>query len=179
MLLPFTILPIVFNWNYGWFVSAALTVLASLTDLFDGYIARKLSLQTSLGTILDWAGDKLFIGTMFITLAAFRLIPFWIPAIIISREIIISIFRYTRFGRNPPLSDSIGKAKTGVSFAAIVFALMQQDLNTNGLLITPLVKQPAEVLFSFTPWVLWIAVALTILSGMNYLSRYSKPQRSK
>lgn len=65
--------------------------LASLTDLLDGYIARVQGLQTRLGAFLDPVADKLLLTSGFVTLTWLKVIPFWITAVVVSRDVVLSI----------------------------------------------------------------------------------------
>ena len=72
---------------------AALVVfcLASLTDMLDGYIARVQGLQTRLGAFLDPVADKLLLTSGFVTLTWLKVLPFWITAVVVSRDVVLSI----------------------------------------------------------------------------------------
>jgi cardiolipin synthase len=62
--------------------------LASLTDLLDGYIARARGRQTRLGAFLDPVADKLLLTSAFVTLTYLKVIPFWITAVVVSRDLV-------------------------------------------------------------------------------------------
>src|SRR5690349_19971374 len=65
--------------------------LASLTDMSDGYIARVQGLQTRLGAFLDPVADKLLLTSGFVTLTWLKVIPFWITAVVVSRDVVLII----------------------------------------------------------------------------------------
>ena len=123
-LLPLAILPVILDWNEGWLISAAVTSVAGLSDFVDGYLARKMKLTTALGANLDFLSDKVFIGGMLIALASFGLIAVWIPVVVLTRELFITILRINRFHLGVLTSDIWGKAKTTVSFLAIVWVTL-------------------------------------------------------
>jgi len=83
LLIPVFVTLLVYR-KAGW----ALVVFcaASLTDMLDGYIARKRGTQTRLGAFLDPVADKLLITSAFITLTYLKVIPFWITAVVVSRR---------------------------------------------------------------------------------------------
>src|SRR5713101_7896447 len=64
---------------------------ASLTDMLDGYIARRRGTQTRLGAFLDPVADKLLMTSAFVTLTYLKVIPFWIAAVVVSRDLILSV----------------------------------------------------------------------------------------
>jgi cardiolipin synthase len=144
---------------YGWALAAFM--IAGLTDFFDGYLARKLNQQSSLGRLLDPAADKLLTTASYIVLAMPRegqpSIPIWLAAIVISRDLLILlgsflIYSRTRYsGFSPTL---IGKATfLGESMVVAVF----------------LAAHAANLMLSVLP-ALYLLVALSALaSGIQYL----------
>ena len=168
LVLP-AILPVAAGWDNGWFTAAVVTALAGFTDVFDGYLARKTGHITSLGSNLDLISDKVFIGAMFGLAAWFGLIPLWIPAIIILREVIISLVRLTWPHNNLLAPDFWGKTKTAVSFTAIVMIFTLQDLKTGGIISATGAQTAPTLLLSLTQWCILTAVVLTVFSGVNYL----------
>ena len=179
LMLPLAILPVVSGWNNGWFIAAAVTALAGLTDVFDGYIARNKGQITALGTNMDLIIDKVFVVAMFIFTYFRRLIPLWIPVIFILREVAVTSVRLIPFRDDLLAPDAWGKTKTAVSFAAIIMILMQQDLISGGVSARADAHMPLTPLLSLTPWVTLAAVMLTVFSGMNYLVRYGSILRHK
>src|SRR5262249_43956909 len=65
--------------------------LASLTDMLDGYIARRRGDQTQLGAFLDPVADKLLLTSAFVTLTWLKVIPFWIAVVVVSRDLVLSV----------------------------------------------------------------------------------------
>ena len=176
LFLPAAMLPVTLGWSHGLLISAAVCVLAGATDAADGYLARKLGCATSLGIHLDLLADKLFVSGMLLLLTWSGVIPLWMPAVVIIREAMVSLARLVRFGRRPPASDVWGKIKMATSMAAIVGVLLRQDM-LQGPSAEGLAKAgshtPVPTLLSLAPWVMLLAVALTVLSGANYLALYS------
>jgi CDP-diacylglycerol--glycerol-3-phosphate 3-phosphatidyltransferase len=112
------------------YVYAALSfILASLTDLFDGYIARKRDIVTKFGKLVDPMADKLLVGTALILLTVPGGLHYGIPpivaAILIGRELIVSAFRVVAAAEGKVLAaDSLGKAKTVVQVVAVSAILL-------------------------------------------------------
>ncbi len=170
LLLPVALLVASLGWSYGFLAAAAVCTLAGATDIFDGYLARRLGCVTPLGTNLDQLSDKLFVLAMMGLLAYIGAIHFWMLAVVILREVVVSLVRLVRFGVQPPTSDAWGKAKMAISMVAIVGLLLRQDLQQGGLLAG---VSAYVVLLDLAPWVMLLAVALTVLSGANYLAGYA------
>ena len=137
-------------------------VVAAGTDWLDGYLARRLNQVTDLGKFLDPLVDKLLVLAPLLMLVGLGLVPAWGVFLIVAREITISGWRVNPAmqGGAVPGANLWGKAKTVVQIAAIA------------LLIAPLPSvwdTPAQILF-------WIAVALTLASGLVYLWPQGQPR---
>ena len=130
-------------------------VVAASTDWLDGYLARRLNQVTDLGKFLDPLVDKLLVLAPLLMLVGLGQVPAWGVFLIVAREITISGWRVNPAmqGGAVPGANLWGKAKTVVQIGAIA------------LLIAPLPPAwdtPGQILF-------WIAVALTLASGLVYL----------
>ena len=135
-------------------IAVALFVIASLTDFLDGYIARKYNLVSNFGKFMDPLADKLLVCAAMICLVEMGLIPAWVVIIIMSREFIISGFRLIASDNNVVIAASYwGKFKT--VFQMVMICLMIANLG--------------GVFDIVTKVVMWIAVALTIISLVDYL----------
>ena len=139
----------------GWvdYLALAIFIIASLTDLLDGKIARKYNLITNFGKFMDPMADKLLVSAALICLVELGRIPAWAVIIIISREFIISGFRLIASDNGRVLAASYwGKFKT--TFQMIMVCLMIADI---------------EKLQLFTTIIMWIALALTVISLLDYI----------
>ncbi len=129
-------------------------VIASITDFFDGFIARQLDQKTDLGAILDPLADKMLTLAAFFGLMIMGVASVWAIYIIVVRELFISGLRTSAVQIGMDVSASwAGKVKTVVQMVAIGFLLMD---------------------WIFAQALLWIAVVLTVYSGLEYLMAYSK-----
>ncbi len=147
----FLLMP-VFGENTKW-VAVALFIIASLTDLLDGKIARKYNLVTDFGKFMDPLADKLLVCSAMICLVDLGRIPSWIVVIIIAREFIISGFRLIAVENGRVIAASYwGKFKT--TFQMIMVILM--IVNIPQLQIV-------------TTIIMYIALALTIISLCDYI----------
>lgn len=134
-------------------IALVIFIIASLTDLLDGKIARKYNLVTNFGKFMDPLADKLLVCSAMICLIEMQRIPAWVVIIIIAREFIISGFRLIASDNNIVIAASYwGKFKT--TFQMIMVCLMIADI---------------EVLAVLTQVVMWIALILTIVSLIDYI----------
>ena len=145
---------------YGW-IAFILFCIASITDYFDGYIARIRNEITNFGTFLDPIADKLLVAAVILILTSKGIIADWetIPALIILlREIAVSGLReyLAKIKVSVPVSK-ISKIKT--SFQLIALALL--ILTESGITIVPI--------FIIGQFALWIAGLLTLYTGYDYL----------
>ena len=172
VLFPLAVIPLVLGRGNGGLVSACVTQAAGLTDFAGGIVARRMRQTTPLGVNLDLLCDKIFIGGMWVALAWVGLISVWVPVIVLARESAISAMRYNRFRWNPPPADIWGKAKTMVSFAAIEWVALNKDLSSGGLVTSLDSHFNIKAILSVAPWLVWAAVALTVISGLNYFRKF-------
>lgn len=154
MIIPFVVFMLVpIGGGAAKWIALALFVVASLTDLLDGKIARKYNLVTTFGKFMDPLADKLLVCAALICLVETGKIPSWVVIIIISREFIISGFRLVASDKGVVIAASYwGKFKT--TFQMVMIVLMIADI-------------PALTLV--TSIVMWIALILTVISLADYL----------
>ena len=131
--------------------AAGLFVVAAATDALDGYLARRHAMKTRTGAWLDPLSDKLLVGAPVVVLAAQGDFPWWAAAIIVGREVAVSLLRVYLGSRRASMPASLtGKVKTVLQMTAITLYLL------------PGVPEGARLT------VLVIAVAFTIWSGVEY-----------
>lgn len=150
MIVPFVILLLggVNDW-----IALAIFIIASLTDLVDGKIARKYNLVTNFGKFMDPLADKLLVCSALIGLIALGRIPAWVVIIIIAREFIISGFRTVAADNNVVIAASYwGKFKT--VFQMIMVCLMIANI------------PQLQIVTDIT---MWISLVLTVVSLADYL----------
>ncbi len=166
LIVPFVILLLGNFQQWGWFtaifggiseyvdyIALAVFIIASLTDLIDGKIARKYNLVTNFGKFMDPLADKLLVCAAMIALVEMGRIPSWIVIIIISREFIISGFRLIASDNGVVIAASYwGKFKT--TFQMIMVCLMIANI---------------EAIAVVTTVIMWIALVLTVVSLIDYL----------
>ncbi len=139
------------------YFAALIFVIASVTDFFDGYIARSWDQKTKLGAILDPLADKMLILAAFLGLMMLGRASAWAVYLILVREFFITGFRVVMASDGVEVAASMaGKVKTVSQMFAVGFLLM---------------SWPGGELL------LWIAVALTLYSGFEYIFAYVKAMK--
>lgn len=172
-LLPVALLFASLQTRYGWLIAALICAVAGVSDILDGYLARRQNCSTTLGSILDLLADKLFVSTMMIVLAMQGVIPFWMPGVVIVREIVISAMRQRRLRKNQPISpDPWGKAKMVISIVAVTGLLLRQGLYLDGAFAQTGVTLAIYPILDLAWWIMLLAVVLTVFSGVHYLVSY-------
>ena len=171
IMVPFFVAFLLFTPEYPYFkwVSFGLFVVASLTDLLDGYIARKYNLVTNFGKFMDPLADKLLVSAALICLTALGFIPAWMTIVIISREFIISGFRLIAAERGIVIAAGwLGKWKTAVTM--VMLAMMLLGINSIGFSFNPTMTLNVHGKYMLlTEVLLWISVILTVVSLVDYL----------
>ena len=140
------------------YIAAALFIIASLTDLLDGKIARKYNLVTNFGKFMDPLADKLLVCSALICLIELNALPAWMVIIIISREFIISGFRLIASDNGVVIAASYwGKFKTTFQMVSVVLLILD-----------------IPALAFVTTICVWIALVLTIVSLVDYIYKNHK-----
>jgi len=113
---------------YGQYIAAGIFLIAALSDLLDGYIARKHNLITNFGKFMDPLADKLLVSSALICFVELKLLPAWIVIIIIAREFIISGFRLIASDKGIVIAaDFWGKLKTTVQMVLCIMLIINFD----------------------------------------------------
>jgi CDP-diacylglycerol--glycerol-3-phosphate 3-phosphatidyltransferase len=144
------------GWHPSWFdyFAALIFVIASITDFFDGYIARNWNQMTKLGSILDPLADKMLILAGLLGLMVLNRASAFAVFLILSREFFITGLRVVAVSEGKAVASTMaGKVKTVVQMIAIGFLLMN---------------------WPFATELLWLAVGLTLYSGYEYIRDYLK-----
>jgi len=163
ILVPPIVVLLVFPGKVPSALAACLFLLASLTDFFDGFIARRFEVESSFGRFLDPIADKVLVTSALIMLIALGRVDAWIVMLIISREVAVSALRAVTKTWDTTLKPSpVGKLKTVFQFSAIVPLIVHYEYK----LIVP-------INFHLVGTVLiYVALVLTIWSGLDYFFRF-------
>jgi cardiolipin synthase len=135
--------------------------LAALTDLLDGYVARRRGSQSRLGAFLDPMADKLLLTASFVTLTQLRLLPAWITIVVISRDVMLvvgALLIHVLGGRIHPRPTRAGKAATFFQILTVLTAMLVRYA-----------RPPAATGALAVGSVTWLAALFTVVSGLQYL----------
>ncbi len=160
------------KWDY--LIALIIFIVASLTDLFDGRIARKRNLITDFGKFMDPLADKLLVCSALICLMSIDLIPAWALVIIIGREFVISGLRLIAAEHQVVIAAGIwGKLKTVFQMVSVILFLVALMFNA---FTAEIVSETYTALDWFQAIVLllafitfYICVVLTVISMIDYI----------
>ncbi|SCF40120.1 CDP-diacylglycerol--glycerol-3-phosphate 3-phosphatidyltransferase [Micromonospora mirobrigensis] len=138
----------------GWRVAASLVfAFASVTDLVDGWIARRFGLVTSVGKVADPIADKALTGAALVLLSVYDRLPWWVTVVILARELGITALRFWVIRHGVIAASRGGKVKTALQILAIAWYLW---------------PMPAA-LAPVGPWIMGAAVVVTVATGFDYI----------
>ena len=156
IIVPFLVIFLLTGWGgeANRYISLTLFVVASVTDWFDGYLARKNNLVTNFGKFMDPLADKLLVCSATICMIDLKRLPAWFVIIIIAREFIISGFRLIAAENGIVIAANYwGKFKTASQMIMIILLILHFD----GIFVI------LEQIF------IWLSLALTIISLITYI----------
>ena len=158
-------------WAKFW--AMILFIVAALTDLFDGYYARKYNISTSFGKFFDPLADKILISLAFIAFVVLGYVQMWMVLLIILREFLITGLRTLAAYRGALITPSLpAKIKTFLQMTSITVIMLIINLRT---FLPPLniesewlqSSMPDEIIF----WLMLATVIITVGTGIDYLRR--------
>jgi CDP-diacylglycerol---glycerol-3-phosphate 3-phosphatidyltransferase len=159
-LVPFLVVVLLTRFTGKEYVGLAIFLVAAITDLFDGYLARKYNQVTRLGILLDPIADKLLVSAAFISLVELGHAPAWMVVVIIGREFAVSGLRSIAAHQGVSISASpLGKGKTISQVIAISLLILGYELG--------------EFIF-VAQAALWVVVIFAIASAVDYFIRFSR-----
>ena len=156
IIVPFLVIFLLTGWGgeANRYISLTLFVVASVTDWFDGYLARKNNLVTNFGKFMDPLADNLLVCSAMICMIDLKRLPAWFVIIIIAREFIISGFRLIAAENGIVIAANYwGKFKTASQMIMIILLILHFD----GIFVI------LEQIF------IWLSLALTIISLITYI----------
>lgn len=144
------------------FLATILFCIASATDYLDGHIARKVNIVTSFGKFLDPLADKLLICSILIMFVQLNWVPAWVTIIIVGRELVVTGLRAMAADEGIVIAaDNYGKIKTVLQIIAIIPLLLHYPLFGIDF-------------YKVGIFLLYIALILTVVSGINYFYSFYK-----
>jgi CDP-diacylglycerol--glycerol-3-phosphate 3-phosphatidyltransferase len=161
-IVPFLFILLLEPGEFWSLILAILFVIASITDFFDGYFARKYQMITTMGKFLDPIADKIIVNTAMILLIPIGRIPTWIVAITIIRDLIVDVIRSIASSEGIYIQASLlGKQKTVAQIIAVTALIIHY----------PIFGVDAHFVGTV---ILYIAFLFTIYSGIDYFIRLYK-----
>ena len=153
-LVPFLVVVLLTKFDGREIVALTIFLIATATDFFDGWLARRRGEITTLGTLLDPIADKLLISAAFISLVELGLAPAWMVVVVVGREFAVTGLRAIASGQGIVIAASNwGKAKMASQIAAVsLLILSERD----------------EVFVRPGKLVLWVVVVVAVISGARY-----------
>ncbi len=153
-LVPFLVVVLLTKFEGREIVALAIFLLATATDFFDGWLARRRGEITTLGALLDPIADKLLISAAFISLVEVGLAPAWMVVVVVAREFAVTGLRSIAAGQGILISASgWGKAKMASQITAVSLLILSEQHEW--------VLLPGKI-------ALWIVVAVAVISGAQY-----------
>jgi CDP-diacylglycerol--glycerol-3-phosphate 3-phosphatidyltransferase len=142
------------------FLAALVFSLASISDLLDGYLARRKQMVTTFGQFLDPLADKLIVSAALIMLIPLGRVPAWMVLVIVGRELAITGLRGVAVSEGKVIgADKLGKKKMVFQIVAILGLLLHYDYYGINFHVIGM-------------FFLWLAVVLTLWSGFNYFRSF-------
>ncbi len=159
----------VFGISLKFLIIEIIFIIASITDHYDGYLARKNNQITTFGKFLDPIADKILVVTTMLLLTERGTLPAWIPIVTIFREFLVSGYRLVeaKEGGNVVAANIWGKIKTVTQMIAIMLMLI--DSNKFFAFTTVKLPMPLMILNILGSIMMLISVIATIFSGYTYL----------
>lgn len=144
-----------------------LFVPAALSDLLDGWLARRHDQVTTFGVFLDLTADKVLVAGILIALMPSGLVAPWLVIVIVLRDVIVGgVRQVAAVGRVVVGSELVAKGKTVVTLVAIAPLLLAFDAQTGG----PMIQIGYGALLTVVgTWLLVLGTALAVISGIDYL----------
>ena len=168
---------VIINQPWAFLLATLFFVLASATDFFDGYLARRFHVVSSVGIFLDLTADKIFVVAILVALVQISLVPAWIVVIIITREFLVTGLRSMAAAKGKVIPAGIlGKQKTLITLVAMGLLLLAKGLGAHLLSLFPptltfnssTVNAP-EIMLLVADCGIILAAIWTVFSGVEYL----------
>ena len=141
--------------------------IAAWTDFLDGWVARRRGEVSPLGVFMDLTADKVLVSGVLVAMVEVGLLPTWMVATILVRELVIAGVRQMAAAENVVIAArALGKAKTLTTLAGMALLLLAFDATTGGPMAGTSLGPSIEAIGR---WTMVVATALTVVSGWDYL----------
>lgn len=149
--------------GYPW--ALAIFIAAGVTDIIDGYLARRLMVESTIGKMLDPIADKILVLSAFISFFSMELIYAWMVGLIILRDLFVTFIRFVLEKREMPMTTSkIAKAKTAVQVTSVIVILSYLTLKSYQANWLPDLIDQLHIIFI----IMLITVLITVYTGFDY-----------
>lgn len=152
-------------WQEQFLLSLLLILIAGLSDILDGYLAKKNNWRSYLGAVLDPAADKILLVSLFITLQSMDLIPLWLTLTVILRDLMIvfglGLYRYF-VGVPQPKPTRISKFNTLLQLAFIILVILAQGIQFPFAILSMVCGSlvfVTSILSGLDYWIIWSIAA--------------------
>lgn len=174
LLTPVFILCLFSEFDNAQFWALFIFIIASITDAYDGYYARKNDMVTNTGKFLDPLADKILVSSAFISFAVMGLIDFWMVTLIIFRDLFVTGLRIIMSRKGfTMMTSQIAKSKTGVQIGIIIFTLTILSLKgINWSIVTDYLTFVKE--YELVYYLTMVAVLFTLYTGFTYIQENRK-----
>ncbi len=169
LMTPFFIICLFYDhpWAKTW--ALIIFVVASITDAYDGYLARKNDQVTEAGRFLDPLADKILVSSAFISFAVMGVVEYWMVALIVFRDLFVTGLRIVISQRGfIMITSKIAKAKTGTQIGIIIFILVFLGLKALNLEPLKFILQ-LIVQYNFIYVITLIMTIFTVITGIAYI----------
>lgn len=174
VLVPLYMVLMVVEFPFHYVAALAVFGAASLTDYFDGQIARSRGLVTNLGKFLDPIADKLLTTAAFLVFLAQGYVDVWAVILIMAREFMVTSVRLMAAGGGTVVAASFaGKLKTVAQYIAIIAMMVALQWSEICAAYLPTLSPLWHIVPVVVAWVfIWISVVLTVVSGVQYFWQF-------
>lgn len=149
------------------FAAFVLFAIAAVTDFLDGWVARRRGEVSPLGVFMDLTADKVLVTGVLVAMVEVGLLPTWMVATIVVRELVIAGVRQMAAAEDVVIAaKALGKAKTLTTLAGMALLLLAFDASTGGPTASTGLGPAIEAIGA---WTMVLATALTVVSGWDYL----------
>lgn len=160
-LVPVLVIVLLSDWQGRGWLAFGLFILAALSDMADGTLARRRNLVTTFGKLIDPIADKILVMAVLVCLVDLKVVPAWMVILIISREFLLSGFRILASDRGITIpSSTLGKLKMWVEAVTIGLLLLGEPVLQGGYFLARIG--------------LWVTMAVVWISALEYFYRYGR-----
>ena len=150
----------------GYPLALAIFIAAGTTDIIDGYLARRLNVESTIGKLLDPAADKILVLSAFISFVTMDLIYLWMVIVIILRDVLVTALRSIQEKRNMPMATrKLAKAKTAIQITSIIVILSYLSMKVYQVQWFAELVESLHLIMVF----MYLTVIFTVYTGIDYL----------